>query len=334
MAGSVIGLEIAEEGIRAAEVSTTRTPTLLAAGAVPLPEDAAKDSEVLDPTAVTLALAQLWSQCRFSSRHVVLGVANRRLLVREYVSPRLDRAVLRETLPFAVQDLLPVPLEQAVLDFLPIRESAEDVSGLLVATVADGIERLISTLSMAKLRTDAVDFVPFGLVRALNAAVGIRPEPVAVASIGGHTTSVVVVEAGLPSFVRIVPVDLTPEHLPVPADQGASAPGGEGPARRIMPEAAGPAMPDSTHADLASRIRNTLDFHAGREGATPVAALFVTGAMATWDVAAAIAREVRMDIGPLAVTDVVRVAKPVAEKGTPPPSLLNAVGIALGDPKK
>lgn len=327
MARSVIGLEIAEEGIRAAEVSVGKTPTLLAAAAVPLPEGAAKDSEILDPPAVALALTQVWAQGGFSSRRVVLGVANRRILVREYVSPRLAPALLKETLPFAVQDLLPVPLEQAILDFLPTRETDDEVAGLLVATVAEGVEGLISTLALAKLRASAVEFIPFGLVRALNAAIGVQPEPVAVASVGEHTTSVVVVESGIPSFVRIVPLDLAPVPAQAPADEELALAGAS--ARRAMAGAARPPVPDTGYADLTSRLRNTLDFHAGREGASPVRTLFLTGSMATHDTGRAVVDELRMDVRPLDADSAVQISKNVAAKGAPPPSLLNAIGIAL-----
>jgi type IV pilus assembly protein PilM len=327
MARSVIGLEIAEEGIRAAEVSVGKTPTLLAAGAVPLPEGAAKDSEILDAPAVALALTQLWAQGGFSSRRVVLGVANRRILVREYVSPRLEPSVLKESLPFAVQDLLPVPLEQAILDFLPTRETEDEVAGLLVATVAEGVEGLISTLALAKLRASAVEFIPFGLVRALNAAIGVQPEPVAVASVGEHTTSVVIVESGIPSFVRIVPLDLAPEVAQAPVEGDLALAGAS--ARRAMSGASRPPVADAAYADLTSRLRNTLDFHAGREGATPVRTLFLTGSMATRETGSAVVGELRMDVRPLDVGDALQVSKDVGAKGAPPPSLLNAIGVAL-----
>ena len=61
MSRTVIGLEITEEYVRAIEVRTGRTPTVLESGSVALPPDAARDSEILDPDAVALAVRQLWS---------------------------------------------------------------------------------------------------------------------------------------------------------------------------------------------------------------------------------------------------------------------------------
>ncbi len=120
MAKTIVGLEVTEESVRAAEVSLGRKPQLIAYGEVPLPPEAARDSEVLDPGAVAVALRQLWTGARFKSKDVVLGVASRRILVREYTTQAMRPDLLREALPYQVQDLLPVPASQAVLDFYPL----------------------------------------------------------------------------------------------------------------------------------------------------------------------------------------------------------------------
>ena len=128
MAKTIVGLEVTEESVRAAEVSLGRKPQLVAYGEVPLPPEAARDSEVLDSGAVAVALRQLWTGARFKSKDVVLGVASRRILVREYTTQAMRPDLLRDALPYQVQDLLPVPASQAVLDFYPL--SAAGRSGL------------------------------------------------------------------------------------------------------------------------------------------------------------------------------------------------------------
>ena len=73
MAKTIVGLEITEESVRAAEVSLGRKPQLIAYGEVPLAPESARDSEVLDQGAVAVALRQLWTGARFKSKDVVLG---------------------------------------------------------------------------------------------------------------------------------------------------------------------------------------------------------------------------------------------------------------------
>ena len=165
MAKTIVGLEVTEESVRAAEISLGRKPQLIAYGEVPLPPEAARDSEVLDPGAVAVALRQLWTGARFKSKDVVLGVASRRILVREYTTQAMRPDLLRDALPYQVQDLLPVPASQAVLDFFPLSQQGDQVSGLLVAAVAENIEQIIATLAKVKVRAQAVDLAAFGLAR-------------------------------------------------------------------------------------------------------------------------------------------------------------------------
>ncbi|MET0295792.1 MAG: pilus assembly protein PilM, partial [Microbacterium sp.] len=207
MARTIVGLEITEEGVRAAEVTTGRTPTLVASGSVALPPGTAKDSEVFDADALAIALRQLWSRAGIRGRRVVLGLGSRRILVREYTTPAMRPELLRQALPFQVHDLLPVPPDQAVLDFYATSQSGDQVSGLLVAAVSETVEGLISAVAKAKLSVDVVDLAPFGLARAV-ARVAAPDETVAAFHLGDHTSYVVVLEGGIPRFVRIIPVDI------------------------------------------------------------------------------------------------------------------------------
>lgn len=120
MARSVVGIEIAEESVRAVEVTSGRHPQLVAAGEVRLPAGSARDSDVLDTDAVATAVTTLWSQARIKSRKVVVALVNRRILVRDYTAPNLPIEELSKALRYEAQDLIPVAPEDAVLDFYPL----------------------------------------------------------------------------------------------------------------------------------------------------------------------------------------------------------------------
>lgn len=207
MAKTVVGLEITEESVRAVEVTAGDRPVLVASGEIALPWGAARDSEVLDPDAVALALRQLWNRGGFRSRRVVLGIGSRRVLVREFATQTVRPDLLAHSLPAEVQHLLPVPASQAVLDFLPIAEADGKTSGLLVAAVSQTVSTLLATLRKARLRADAVDFAPFGLARAAG-TLAIGGETLAMVHVGDHTSYVVIARDGVPLFVRILPIDI------------------------------------------------------------------------------------------------------------------------------
>ena len=330
MSGSIIGVEVAEVSIRAVEVTRGRNPVLLRAGEVLLPPGAARDSEVLDADAVALGLSQLWAQAGFRRRKVVLSVANRRLLVREYTAPNLPAKQLRAALPFEVEDLLPVPADRAVIDFYPLSIENQSAKGLLVAGAAEGIEGLIAALAKANLWVETVDLLPFGLARAVARVIPDGSGPVAVASVGEHTTSFAVVVDGIPRYVRIVPVDVLPGlHALIAAEGGFDEAGPGSTSRRVLPTAA-VAAHDPSIRDLVGRIRETLEFCARSAEAISPGQLLLTGSLGLVpEVLATLSGGINIDVRPLVPSDIVPLAGGLAAESLPA-SLTGALGVTLG----
>jgi type IV pilus assembly protein PilM len=115
---------------------------------------------------------------------------------------------LKRALPFQVADLLPVPVDQAVIDFYPVSQEQDQLSGLLVAAVAETVTELVDTAAQARLQVERVDLAPFGLLRAIG-VLADSAETVALVHLGPHTGYVVVAAQGVPHFVRIIPVELS-----------------------------------------------------------------------------------------------------------------------------
>jgi type IV pilus assembly protein PilM len=384
MAKTAVGLEITEESVRAVEVTKGRKPQVVAYGEVPLPRDSARDSEVLDQGAVAVAIRQLWTGANFKSHDVTLGIATRRILVREYTTHALRPDLLKQALPYQVQDLLPVPVSQAVLDFYPLGQQGDQVHGLLVAAVSETIEQIIATLDRARLRAVGVDLTAFGLARA-SAVIANVGSTVAMVHIGDHTTQVVVARGGIPQFVRLIPVDVptnavvranaiasgtapAPEPHAAPAALSrhrssddavadlealldlvpAGAPkteetfedtsSGETPillsTSGILPRSRGHARgtgPDPSINDVIARVRSTLSFYAGRDGALPLAGVIVSGAgAAVPGMAAAFSAAVDIPVHAVGADSVAQIV------GVPPTgdlslNLVATIGVALGE---
>ena len=171
MAATVIGLDIGTTRVRAVELQTGRGgPTVVKYAEAPLPLGAVQDGEVTEPDGVVPALRQLWTSGGFSSRDVVIGVGNQRVMVRNLDLPWMPMKQLRSSLPFQVQDTLPVAVEDALLDFYPTAEfdaqSGRTVQGLLVAATRDTVAANVAAVESAGLRPQMVDLNAFALLRA------------------------------------------------------------------------------------------------------------------------------------------------------------------------
>lgn len=217
MAMSVVGLDIGSTAVRGVELKVGKKSklNLLRFHEVPLPPGAVSRGEVIEAEVVAAALKRLWSEGGFKSKNVVLGTGNQRILVRDLSVPKMPLKHIRESLPFQVQSMLQIPLEDSLLDFYPVSESTgehgQTVNGLLVAAEKREILGNIRAAERAGLTPVEVDLIPF----ALNRLLIHRPHvngTVALIDVGGNTTSIVIANHGVPLFVRIIPAggeDLT-----------------------------------------------------------------------------------------------------------------------------
>ena len=279
MASNIVGIDIGSASIRAVEVSTGHrgATSIVRFAEIAVPEGATSRGEVLEPNTVAGALKQLWALGRFRTKDVALGVGNQRVLSRDLTVPKAPMARIRESLPFQVQDLLPVPVGDAILDFYPISESVEEggpvVQGLLVAAIKDAVLANVRAVQLAGLNPVGVDLIPFALSRVFVPPTRSRG-CVALVELGANTTTVVVVIEGVPQFVRIIPTggnDLTKQisaRLEVPLEQAELVKCYIGMGERAQ-------TPDDMRAatvireaghELISSIRNTLNYFVNTKG--------------------------------------------------------------------
>ena len=304
MSPNIVGVDIGTAHLRAVEVRNPgkARPVVLRYREVPLPIGAVIAGEVLEPHAVAAALKALWKSGGFHSRRVVLGMGNQRVLARNLSVPKMSLARIRQALPFEVQDLLPVPVADALLDFYPISESTTEngptVNGLLIAAVKAAVVANVNAVRLAGLTTIDVDLIPFAVSRLLVTRPG-TDGVVAVIDLGATTTSVVITRQGVPQFVRIIPTggdDLTQALVdglqtdPAAAEQvkrrvglpAADDAPQTGPAvdRRAdfdpTDEVASRIIVETMHDQLGS-IVNTLNYFANSRPSDPVSAIVLSG---------------------------------------------------------
>jgi type IV pilus assembly protein PilM len=298
-----IGLDIGSTAVRAAELTEGSPPSVVRAAQVPLPVGAVENGEVRDVEAVAEVLRELWSPQHggFKSRKVWMGVGNQRVVVREIALPSMPEKELRQSLGFQVQEFIPMPVDEAVLDYHLIEEL--EIEGrpmmrlLLVAAQRVMVDTLVAAATSAKLEPMGVDLVPFALVRAVGATgAGMELETTggeAVVDVGAHVTNIVVHSAGETRFVRILPSggrditlaiargmsveddvaerlkrgDVGNDHVPTPE-------GGNGIARQLA-QASEIAMQRATQ--FVDEIRSSLEFYTAQTQGARIERVLISG---------------------------------------------------------
>jgi type IV pilus assembly protein PilM len=291
---NLIGLDIDPSGIAAAEVGGNGRIAVQRAAVASLEPGVLREGEVVDPAALSEALRQLWRDNKGLGKRVRVGVANQKIVVRVLQVPPTDNdEELEAAVRFQAQDQLPMPLDKAVIDFVPLdpEPGAENVPGrrvLLVAARRDMIENLLGAVRAAGLKPLGIDLAAFAMVRALRVP-SRDDEPVLYLAIGG-LTNIAVAHGRQCIFTRVsgsglegMIVDLSErEQLTLDHSRGwLSHVGLVDPVEAVEgdPEivaAARHVLLEGVRR-IGAEVRNSLDFHSMTGGSGSVSRAVLTG---------------------------------------------------------
>lgn len=289
MARRIVGVDIGNSSLRAVELADAAgsNPTVERMHEVHLPDGAARNGDVVEVHTVASALRRLWSEGRFKSRDVALGMGNQRVLARDLTVPKLSIERIREALPFQVQEMLPVPVADAILDFYPISEGTADgapvVQGLLVAAIKEAVMANVTAVQLARLNAVEVDLIPFALARVMRQN-GETRGGVAVIDVGSVMTNVIILDNGVPQFVRIIPNGGNDINTALESSLGMTPENAEaakrqlGLTRGVTEEHRGVAEVIHRGANaLLTALRNTLSFYVNSRAPGALERIILTG---------------------------------------------------------
>lgn len=170
--GTIVGLDIEAGSVAAAEIRSNGSSRLGRTGIASLPPGVTREGEVSDPEALSGILKQLFDQHKLP-KQVRVGVANQRVVVRTLRLPLIEEPKeLESAVRFQAADHVPMPLEQAIVDWQVVAKGVgEDRRQMDVSVVAartDMVSSLAQTLSSAGLRPVGIDVSAFAMIRALH----------------------------------------------------------------------------------------------------------------------------------------------------------------------
>jgi type IV pilus assembly protein PilM len=206
-AADVVGLDIQPGFVAAVQARVNGSVVAERAAAMPLAADTVRDGEVADEGALSDVLRELFADSGLSKR-VRVGVANQRTVLRTLELPPLtDHKELAAAVSFQAQDQVPMPLNNAVMDFHPLgiidTPAGPRQRVVLVAAQRDMIERLLTAVRGAGLSPQGIDLSAFALIRSLY-----RPDPegsgrVLYLNVDG-LTNLAIAEGTVCRFTRVV----------------------------------------------------------------------------------------------------------------------------------
>jgi len=287
VARKIVGLDIGTTAVRAAELSVRRGRVVLdRLGQAGLPPGAVVDGEVADPPAVTAAIKALWRHARIGSKHVIIGVANQRVVVRLVDLPWMQPQELQRSLAYQAGDYLPIPVDEAELDYHVVGE-LENAGGqrllrvLLAAAQKEMLAGHLKAVTAAGLRPVGIDLNPIALLRSLGPPAGLAEGAEAVVDVGARITNMVIHDNGVLRFVRILlmggeDTTSTLERV-LEVDRDAAERTKLAVSTGLGADAEAAELVEQRLDVLVEEIRGSLDFYRAQQDATPLARVVVSG---------------------------------------------------------
>lgn len=345
----IVGLRIGSSQLAAALVRNNGSAEVLQLVRSPLDRGIVAVGEVRDPDALADNLKRFFSEHRLPRRGVRLGIATNRIGVRVLEVPVMeDPKQLANAIRFRAQEVLPIPISEAVLDHIVIG-TTEDAEGpehrvLLVFAHRELVDGYVDACNRAGLKLLGIDFDAFALLRALSAEVEETGAPRAAliaVSIGHERTIFAVSDGKVCDFARVLEwggssldlaiaraLEIEPAEAELIKQQLPLAEDGEVEGLTPLQLAAARAAVKQDLQLLARELVSSLQFYQSRPGSLDIGEILLTGGGAQL---AGIETELTGQLGvPVRVGDPlqrVKLGKDVAHPASP--SLTIAVGLGV-----
>ncbi len=203
-----VGMDVDRGAIKAVQVSNRGGDhTLRHVGYRSLPPGTITGGEVADHDLLASEIADFWSTHGFKGKNVILGVSNQKVVVRLLDFPRMDPDDLKSAIGFEAQDHIPMPLDEAVLDYVvlgPQQEGSDLDRILIVAAQKDMVSRYASAMRAAGLRPAGVDVKALSLLRSALPETLFDEGATLLLDIGGEITNLVISQGGNPTLTRFI----------------------------------------------------------------------------------------------------------------------------------
>ena len=259
--------------------------------------------ELREPELLAEALKAFFRKHKLPRQGVRLGIANNRIGVRIFeIAGIADPKQLENAIRFRAQEALPIPIEEAVLDYHVLGERTDDDGQLvrrilLVVAYRELIDRYVAACKKAGVRLAGIDLEAFALLRALGDPLPPDAPPsdaaLVVVSVGHDRSTFAVSDGRVCEFTRVL--DWGGSTLDVAiARELDCAPSEAEPFKRELSLAAAN-VPEGLTQDQADRAReavrrqlqtfarelvSSLQFYQNQPGSLGIGEIVITGGTA------------------------------------------------------
>src|SRR5918999_54633 len=208
---TLVGLKIGASHLAAARVANGETPELVQVARAELEGGIVVGGELREPDRLAEALKNFFRKNKLPRQGVRLGIASNRIGVRTFdVAGVEDEKQLHNAVRFRAQEALPIPLEDAVLDYHVLSDFVNEEGVrvrrvLLVVAYRELVDRYLAACRKAGIRLAGIDLEGFAALRALSGGTeGASNAALVVASVGHDRSTLAVSNGRVCEFTRVI----------------------------------------------------------------------------------------------------------------------------------
>jgi type IV pilus assembly protein PilM len=299
----LVGLKVGGSQLAAARVLNNGVPELVQVAREPLESGIIVGGELREPELLADALRSFFRKHKLPRQGVRLGIANNRIGVRILEIAGIDDPKqLENAIRYRAQEALPIPIEEAVLDYHVLGERIDDEGQrirrvLLVVAYRELIDRYVAACKKAGVRLAGIDLEAFALLRALGEP-KTEDEPqsdaaLVVVSIGHDRSTFAVSDGRVCEFTRVLDWGGTTLDVAI-ARELDCAPSEAEPVKREL-SLSGASVPEGLTQEQADRAReavrrqlqafarelvSSLQFYQNQPGSLGIGEIVITGGTA------------------------------------------------------
>lgn len=207
---SFVGLDLGHHTLKAIQIERNQgTWKITRCGSMPTPPDTIKDSIVIDPEMLSLALKELIKNSHISANSAHVAVAGGSVVVRNVRIPKLPEATLRKSIKFEASRYVPSSAEESYIEFEILGDTEDgQMDVLIVAAPRDIVESRIKACELAGLSVESVDVEPFAVYRSLVESDDLHDwsdRTVALVDLGASNANLSVIHQGQFVMTRSMP---------------------------------------------------------------------------------------------------------------------------------
>jgi type IV pilus assembly protein PilM len=209
----LVGLKVGASQMAASRVVNDHGARLMQLARAPLASGIVVAGEVRDVEGLGRALDRFFTDHKLPRRDVRLGIGTNRVGVRALdVEGIDDERQLGNAVRFRAHEALSIPIDQAVLDYHVIGETADDNGGItrrvvLAAAYKEPIDHYIEACRIARIQLMGIDLEAFALLRAVSPGISMNghgPAAIVALSLGHDRSTLAISDGTVCDFTRVL----------------------------------------------------------------------------------------------------------------------------------